>query len=219
MLNKIDNISAGSEYGKTSRSAGYIGNFASAYTHRVDNHDSVNISPALQFLNQVHWRLKEFKHVENEKLFLSFIVSDVEFQTSVDLINFEQLKYLNYHTIKNFKISTEPKSILFDYSAKIYEVRYDNEPELINFSALNVFFQRVFDLRINRELTRNDKFILDDLVNGLTTGLKTEFVQLNNQIFIFVNKLVGIKIHTKEKTDSNFNESLIIKSIKITDAK
>ena len=219
MLNKIDNVSAGSEYGKTGRSTGYIGNFASAYTHRVDYHDSVNISPALQFLNQVRWRLKEFKHVANEKLYLSFIVSDVEFQTTVDLINIDQLKYLNYHSIKEFKLIDEPKKILSDYSVKITEVHYDNEPVLINFSALNVFFQRVLELRINRELTVSDKFILDELVNGLTTGLKTEFIQLNNQIFIFINKLVGIKIFSKEKADSEFNESLIIKSINISDAK
>ncbi|MCL5030668.1 MAG: hypothetical protein M1480_16775 [Bacteroidetes bacterium] len=219
MLNKIDNVSAGSEYGKTGRPSGYIGNFASAYTHHVDYHDSVNISPALQFLNQVQWRLKEFKHVANEKLYLSFIASEVEFQTSVDLINIDQLKYLNYHTIKEFKLSNESKTILSDFSAKISEVRYDNEPVLINFSALNVFFQRVLELRINRELTRSDKFIFDELVDGLTTGLKTEFIQLNNQIFIFINKLVGIKINSKEKAESDFNESLIIKNLKISDAK
>ncbi len=219
MLNKIDNISAGSEYGKTGRPTGYVGNFASAYTHRVDYHDSVNISPALKFLNQVRWRLKEFKHVENEKILLSFIISDVEFRTSVDLINIEQLKYLNYHTIKDFALTSEHKIISSDYSAKIIEVNYDNEPELINFSALNVFFQRVLEMRINRELTRNDKFILDELVNGLTTGLKAEFIQLNSQILIFVNKLIGIKIHSKAKADSDFNETLIIKSVKISDAK
>ncbi len=219
MLNKIDNISAGSEYGKAGKSPGYIGNFASAYTHRVDYHDSVNISPALQFLNQVHWRLKEFKHVANEKLLLCFLVSDIEFQTTIDLINLDQLKFLNYHLIKEFNSNDESKKIISDLSVKISDIHYDKEPMLINFSALNVFLQKILELRINRELTRSDKFVFDDLVKGLTTGMKTEFFQLNNQIFIFVDKLVGIKINIKEKGDSDFNETIIFKSIKVSDAK
>lgn len=218
MLNKIDNISPGSEYSKASRPSGFAGGIASAYVRQSYVHDSVDISPALQFLNVVRWRLKAFKHVAKEKLFLDFILSDIEFQTTIDLVSIERADELNYHIIKEGNESNFNNKIISDLSVKIENIQYDNEPVLKNLSALNVFFQRVFIQRIYRELTPNDKYIIDEMVSGISTGMKDEFEYLNNQLFIFLEKLEGIKIDKRDRRSVDFADALTFKSIRLINA-
>ena len=63
MLDKISNISAGSEYGRSANTGSFNGLIGGAYNKKIGSHDSVNISPALKLLNQVNWKLKDFKHI------------------------------------------------------------------------------------------------------------------------------------------------------------
>jgi hypothetical protein len=218
MLNKIDNISPGSEYSKANKPSGFSGNLAAGYVHQSYVHDSVNISPALQYLNLVGWKLKEFKHIAKEKLFLDFILSDIEFQTTIDLVSIEKADALYYHVIKEDSEHYYKSKIISDLAVRIDNIQYDEEPTLINLSALNVFFQRIFKQRIYRELTQNDKYILDELVSGISSGIKEEFEYLNNQLFIFLEKLEGIKIDNKEPNSSDTNEIVTIKSIRLINA-
>ncbi len=218
MLNKIDNISAGSEYSKSARPSGFGINAASAYNRRADIHDSVNISPALQFLNQVNWRLKEFKHSANEKLFLDFIVSSIEFRTTIDLVNINLLGSLDYNLIKEGSPAVSTSKIYSDLSSAIGEINYDTVPVLINFSALNVFFGRVFDMHIYRELTRSDSYIFEELLNGIGNGIRNEFDQLNSQVFIFLDKLINIKKESRSSGEADFDKVITIKSVKVINA-
>jgi hypothetical protein len=218
MLNKIDNISPGSEYSKASRPLGFSANLASAYVRQSFIHDSVNISPALQFLNLVHWRLKEFKHIAKEKLFLNFILSDIEFQTTIDLVSIEGADDINYHIIKEGKESDFNNNIVSNLSVKIQNVQYDKEEVLINLSALNVFFQRFFNQRIYRELTQSDKYIIDELMSGISTGVNEELKYVNNHLFIFLEKLEDIRIDKKDRKNINQSEIVTVKSIKILNA-
>jgi hypothetical protein len=214
MLNKIDNISPGSEYSKASRPVGSSGSLASAYVRQSYVHDSVNISPALQYLNQVRWRLKEFKHVAKEKLFLDFILSDIEFQTTIDLDIVERADYLSYHITKLGNETNLNNKIISDLSVKIENIQYD-DALLLNLSALNVFYQRIFNQRIYRELTQNDKYVIDELVNGISDGMQDEFEHLNNQLFIFLEKLEGIRIDKKGRKDFNQTDIVTVKSIRL----
>jgi hypothetical protein len=215
MLNKIDNISPGSEFSKASRPIGFSGNFATAYVRQSYIHDSVNISPALQFLNLVRWKLKEFKHIAKEKLFLDFILSDIEFQTTIDLVGIERADDLNYHIIKEGSQSDYNNKIVSDFSIKIENIRYDNEQELINLSALNVFFQRIFGQRNYNELTENDQFILNELLRGISAGIEEEFEYLNNQLFVFLEKLEGIRRDKIVLRELNQSKIVSIKSIRL----
>lgn len=215
MLNKIDNISPGSEYSKANRPVGFSGNLATAYVRQSYIHDSVNISPALQFLNLVRWRLKDFKHISKEKLFLDFVLSDIEFQTTIDLVNIGRLDDLNYHIIKEGNESHNTSRIISDLSVKIENIKYDNERLLINLSSFNVFFQRIFNQRIYSELTNSDKYIIDELMSGISAGIREEFEYLNNQLFNFIDKLEGVRVDKRYRNDINNNEILTFKSIKI----
>ncbi len=215
MLEKINNISAGSDFTKAVRSSNIGSVLSSAYTRKVDAHDSVDISPAFKFLNSVNWKLKEFKHIVNEKLYLAFILSGVEFRTVIDLVNFEKLSLLNYTVLKETKKGKSAFRMTTDLSVRIERPDYEAGPVLINFSALNVFFQRAFGLNMFREITREEKYLFDDLLQGISFGIKEEFLRLNNHILIFMDKLTGLKVSRQEVPTKDYGETVVIKKFKV----
>ena len=219
MLNKIENISSGSEFSKASRPMGFSGGIASAYVRQTYAHDSVNISPALQFLNLVRWKLKEFKHIAKEKLFLDFVLSDIEFQTTIDLISIESADDLNYHVIKEGNQLNYNGKIISDISVNIDNTEYGKDLELINLSALNVFFQRIFNQKNFNELNQNDQYLIEEIINGISAGIEEEFEYLNNQLFIFLEKLEGIRIDKKDIRKLNKSKIVNVKSIRLINAK
>ena len=84
------------------------------------------------------------------------------------------------------------------------QINYSAEPVLINFSALNVFFQRAFGLNIFREISREEKYFFDDLLDGVFNGIREEFMSLNSQ-----------RIGKKEVSPKEYGEIVVIKKFKV----
>jgi len=215
MLEKINNISTKSDYSHGGHGSNFGTFLGSAYTRKVVQHDSADISPAFKFLNSVRWKLKEFRYITGEKLFLGFILSDIEFNTVIDLLNFEGINVLNYNVIKEIKEGNPNKKIIADLSVKVENINYFEEPVLINFSALNIFFQRVFNLDINREISREEKYFFDELLEGIFYGIQEEFILLNSHILIFLDKLSGQRITKREDSKKDYGETLVIKKFRV----
>ncbi len=217
MLDKISNISAGSEYGRSVNTGSFNGLIGGVYNKKIGSHDSVNISPALKFLNQVNWKLKDFKHVVNEKLSLSFLVSDLEFQTTIDLVNILNINSVEYRIIKERKGTNWKSRTYLDIVSIPDKIKYSEEPYLINFSALNLLFQRIFDINVFNEITDKDRFLIEELLRDIKFGINDEFNYLNSFLFTFVDKLTGIKIVKREEVNGNA-ELNYIKKIKVLNA-
>ncbi|MHB1687358.1 MAG: hypothetical protein ACYCVH_08285 [Ignavibacteriaceae bacterium] len=216
MLNKIDNISAGSDYNKASKTAN-SGNLLNInFARRLDLHDKVDFSPSLKFVNQINWKLKEFKHIVNDKLFLDFVVSNIEFKTTIDLANFNKLEILNYLVIKEVDKDNVRKKIIADISSYIGKINYNQDPLLIKFLSLNLFFRRVEESNLSGDITVRDKFVLENFVNDIINGIMKEFDLLNNQIFIFLDKLANLKLSVAEKDKNNPGDLLVIKKISVS---
>ena len=91
--------------------------------------------------------------------------------------------------------------------------------ELINLSALNVFFQRIFNQKNFKELNQNDQYLIEEIINGISAGIEEEFEYLNNQLFIFLEKLEGIRIDKKDIRKLNKSKIVNVKSIRLINAK
>ncbi|HED08913.1 MAG TPA: hypothetical protein ENI57_12395 [Ignavibacteria bacterium] len=217
MVDKINKINTGSDFSKSRGPKIYRAGIHSKYKPAFDRHDSVDISPAFKYLIHVHWRLKNFKYDTDEKLFIDFIVSGIEFQLTVDLMNFNKLSSFNYRLYKEIVNGTKKCKIACDVTSKIEWINYDHNSELINFSALNIFFNRIFDQNIYNGLTNDDQYFIDDLVDGIIQGIKNEFVQLNNQVLIFFDRLTGKRIPNNLLTIEDNLEPILINKIKIID--
>ncbi len=217
ILDKIDKINTGRDYSKSTRNKIYGAGFQSKYKPALDRHDSVDISPAFKYLIQVNWRLKNFKYDADEKLFIDFIVSGIEFKLTVDLMNFDKLSSFNYRLLREDASGERKHKIAADVTSKIEWINYDRDPELINFSAVNIFFNRIFSQNIFNDLNREDKYFLDSLVEGIVHGIREEFAQLNNQVLIFFDRLTGKKIPNNISTINDDLEPVLINKIKIID--
>lgn len=219
MLDKINNITSGGDYAKSVKPQIFNSVLGAAYRQGIDSHDSADISPAFKYLTQVHWRLKGLKFNAEEKVYLSFILSGIEFQLSIDLLNFSKLTSLNYHLSKEGGNGVTKKKITADINTKVEWIDYNKEPELLNLSAINVFFNRVLEQNIYSALTeKDDKYFFEDLLDGIMQGIRDEFNHLNNQVFIFFDKLTGKRIPNNPKINDDYTEPVIINKIKIFDA-
>ncbi len=216
ILNKIDNISARSDYNNASKATN-SGNLLNVnFARRLDMHDKVDFSPSLRYVNKINWKLKEFKHVVNEKIYLDFVVSNLEFQTTIDLANFSNLELLNYLVMKETDNYKTKKKIITDISSYIGKTNYNQETVYIKFLSLNLFFQRVEDSNLSGDLIGRDKFAVDNFVNDIINGIMKEFDLLNNQIFIFIDKLAKLKLGIAEKNTNNKSDLLVIKKINVS---
>ncbi len=87
---------------------------------------------------------------------------------------------------------------------------------IVPFNNLNLFFQKVEEFGLTGDTNLNDQYILDNLVIDYLNGMVKEFEQLNNQVFIFLDKLAGIKLGTDRKINLSKNDILIIKQISVS---
>ena len=113
------------------------------------------------------------------------------------LISIESADDLNYHVIKEGNQLNYNGKIISDISVNIDNTSME-KTELINLSALNVFFQRIFNQKNFKELNQNDQYLIEEILNGISAGIEEEFEYLNNQLFIFLEKLEGIRIDKKD---------------------
>ncbi len=215
MLDKINNISASNEYGRTGNSNSFSNVLNSVYNKKADAYDSVNISPAMLYLTQIGWRLKEFKHTVNEKIYIVFVASDIEFQTTIDLTEFNNITKLDYRIVKEKNGDNWRSKIFLEITSFIEKIKYDMEPRIINFSGLNVFLHRIFDKNIYHEVTDEDTYLINDLLANTLPGIINEFEAMNNFLFIFVEKLTGIKLNFNKNDNYENKEPISIKRIKV----
>jgi hypothetical protein len=218
MLDKIKNIDSGSDYrGPGSQFLLKKNPYQRHYSRGTELHDSVNISPALLFLNQINWKLKDFKHEVNEKLFIDFIVSNIEFQTNIEIVSLNSLHSLNYNIIKGNEEDKKGK-ILAQLSVNLDGVDYERDDLIVNFNTLHVFLERLFKLNIETELSVGDSLALKNLLDGLMSGIKNELDHVNSLLFIFFDKLTGIKLKNDDRWE-DVPEPVSIKKIKLINAK
>ena len=214
MLHKIINISAGSDF-KKSNGAGNQNKFLkrNAYSS-FQFHDSIIFSPALQFLTNVQWQLKEISHLSKGKLAISFITSDIEFQTVVDLPNIESIKTLDYKVIKDNSEDETSDPMLVEVEVRIEGINEESLPHRVTLDTLENLFHRLFVFKVENQLNRTNSVMLTELIGDLLDDLKTEFDQVNNRLFSFIEKLTESKILGGNKIDLNGIEPIKINLIR-----
>ncbi len=214
MLNKIINISAGSDFNKSSGS-GSQNRFLrrNAYS-TFQFHDSIIFSPALQYLTNIHWHLKEISHITKGKLSISFIADNIEFQTVVDLPNIDSMKSIDYKIIKDNPDDSLGNQMLVEVDVRVEGISEETLPHAVTLHTIEKLFNKLFVLKIENQLIRTNSVMLTELIGDLLEDLKTEFDQVNNHLFNFIEKLTESKISTGNRTDLKGIEPLKINLIR-----
>ena len=214
MLNKIINISAGSDFKKSSGNGSKNRFLRRNVFSSFQFHDSIIFSPALQYLTNIKWRLKEISHMSKGKLAISFIADDIEFQTVVDLPNIESIKTIDYKVIKDNPVDKSANPMLIELEVRVEGINEDNLPQTVILNALEKLFNKIYSLKIENQLTRTNSVMLSDLIGDLLDDLKFEFDQVNNHLFNFIEKLTESKIFAGDKIDIRGIEPIKINLIR-----
>ena len=207
MLNRIVNITAGSDFKnapKKTQSQRYErGNFYQIF----EGHDSISISPAYNFLTRHKWKIKEL-NAEDEKLYIDFILGDFEFAASINLGQINQISTIEYTVIKEKEIDNLINKIAVTFIVNLSKIDYSEADYHYSLTNIDAFFNRIMYLKLRGDLTVSDRKAIDGLLDGLGRAIQADFDLINNGLFIFISKYFNIK--TSGSGGGIFNSDSVI---------
>ncbi|QQS35520.1 MAG: hypothetical protein IPM56_14900 [Ignavibacteriales bacterium] len=217
MLAKILNITPGSGFKNSSKAPGLMKYIKGSRSSFISMNDSVNFSPAIQFLSRIEWQLKELSQTVNEKLLLTFAVHNIEFRVVIDISVISRLSFVTYEISRNRTGSSKEKTQIVITSI-LEEFSYDENSILLNLSALNILFDRYDMMNLTEELNGIDVATMSYLADDLANRLQSEFQYINKLLFIFIEKLTGKKVSDVQKKNNGKDSLIIIEKMKTINA-
>lgn len=214
MLERILNISAGSDYkNSTSKSGHYHRSSQFLTTLQSSLSDTISLSPATAFLSSVHWHLKKLSN-EKEKYVIVFDFDGFEFTA-----NFGQPDILVSHSI-DYEVRKKIERIARTYDAYMQIAcaisdQREKPGSRVSLPELNLFVQDLSELEeltysLNAETIEVKKKFYQR--NEL---LQTEFNYLNSCLVEFLEKYLSIKYNFTAGAQ-NQTDSLLLRKVQIT---
>lgn len=207
MLNRIPNITAGSDFKSAAKQSKSVKYGRTPIYHVYDGHDSINISPAYNFLVKHNWKIKEL-NIEDEKVYIHFILSGFDFSTTIPLRQINQLADIEYAVTKEKEINGVMNKVTADFLVNLSKINYNENEYQFALTKLDSFFNRLIGIKDEVDIASLDRLLIDRLLEGLAKGIQDEFDSINNGLFIFVEKYFNIKI--SGWSNKAFNNSFII---------
>jgi len=196
MLEKIVNISAGSDYKQSSRPGkqSAVSNYISSY-HAVSN-DSISLSPATSFLSGIGWKLKKIQN-EKEKLRIVFSFDDFDFSTAIipgEIIQLRRIDYeIKYSTVSYtgvVNMNVEISSPLNLEGAESIQVK-------LHLPELKSFFGTILSSFSFKTDVSSSDYEVQKLFVEMENVLQTEFNYINKGLINFLEKYLSLKISFK----------------------
>ena len=198
MLEKIVNISAGSDYKQSSKSGARskVSHYISEY-HQVGN-DSISLSPATAFLSVIGWKLKKIQ-IDKEKIHIGFSFDDVDFSTAINPGELFQLQRIVY----SIKYSLDSFTGLIDVNIKISSPLISDNSESIqvklHLPELKNFFDSIISSSEYKLHASSDTYEIQNIFSNMEHALRSEFNYINKSLISFLEKFLSIKINMKHE--------------------
>ncbi len=218
MLSRIINISTNPDFKQSRKSQGFGKYFSGSASHNTDIHDSVTLSPALLFLNEIKWHLKDINQTQSEKMMLVFLVLGLEFSTTIDLLNLNYLDKLEYDVLKERELNGDFTKALARFSVKINPVNFEEFDDIVLFKGFKSLFDRLFLLDMDCELNASESKVIHNLLDGINGEIRYEFDYINSGILSFIEKLKGINVPRFKLLADGHGNSVTLLKIKTSNA-
>lgn len=213
MLERIINITPGSDYNRASRNPKYGKKF-SLYTNfqSGSSNDSIQISPATAYLAHIKWKLKKFSN-DQEKMGIVFEFDGFEFVTHFSLGEIVQLNRIDYDVMKEIenlgnlvKVSSKMSVLLNEHSDQNIFIEHMN--------YLSEFYSRLMNSGLRKPSIITDVSMLRNMTVDIYKELTGEFNYINSCLLRFIEKYSSQKISVPLKSGTDETE-LIIKSVNL----
>ena len=209
MLNRIINITPGSDY-KHSGNSSNMQNDASKNASNSNNpSDSVELSSAIKFLMQIGWQLRKLKHFSDEKMELVFFCSGIEFQTIIDISDPNFPSKFDY-VLKKEKLYQEKEKHMEIFLSSFLMNINNNLKKPSELNELNNFFDTLFNLGQDRE-GFPPNFDLNEFSKEFE-NISSEINDINNFLIQFIEIITETTIVLKNP-DLQTNQSVVIDKV------
>lgn len=213
MLEKIVNISAGSDYKQSSKSGSYskVSRYLSDY-HPSGN-DSISLSPATSYLSVIGWKLKKIL-IDKEKIHIGFSFDNFDFSTAINPNDISQMHRIDY----TIKYSLDTYTGMVDLNIKISSVLVSEKQENIqvklHLPQLKKFLESVFSSSGYNSALSSENFEVQQVFTSMENELNREFNYVNGRLISFLEKFLTIKINLNQER-TNFSNKLELDFLQI----
>ncbi|MCX6151069.1 MAG: hypothetical protein NTX22_11125 [Ignavibacteriales bacterium] len=194
MLEKITNINPDSNYKGEKKSGNFLPAFSKANKHFDLGNDAIHISPAMHFVLEKGWHLRELKEFSGRKIFVSFIFVDFEIQSEIDFDKLLLSKKIVYKIIKTKELNGSRRKLMLVLNFnlnKSFEI-IDDQNLLFNLRELEILFDRISQLDIKSELNCFDTSAIRNLMDDIYKGLTFEFNYITTNLLLFFERVTKL---------------------------
>ena len=194
MLERIVNVDSNFDFKRQQKKSPHFDKaFLSATEAKGTSADSANFSAAAVFLQRIHWRLLKFKLFNSEKVALSFVVDNIEFETELEF---------------SAQSTGRQKFCVYDYffeegkrlrCGTNYSLVRKSTHEVAEYSSLSLDNTKIyFDRAVNDSVHQDIPFSTIPEISwyeGILSGLEIEFDNIYTGALIFVEKVLNEITH------------------------
>ncbi|MFH0734182.1 MAG: hypothetical protein V1773_07745 [bacterium] len=214
MLDKVLNINANKPYADKKTAVRTYEKFVrDPHTREFFPKDSIVFSPAAVYLSKLNWFVKEVKFTTDNKVHLVFYISEFEFQTNIDFLNFysniRQEFKINKKNIGDYKDSL----LSVNLSIKKQEVVINDSIENYRLTGVKNLFSRINNMNLGTKLKRTDSYALNGLIDGIKEELTYEIEQIQSAVYTFIQKFDKFKFNENYIFEDDGSDILIIERI------
>lgn len=213
MLDKIENISQNAPYsGGNNPKQNSDKNFYREFEQRMSAQDKIKLSPAAYYLTRINWQIKDLNYKTSDKVSITFIANNLEFETEVDFLLFYNEKRQKF-IISRLLEEDGGKKYSFFISVKKKAVVINEDAEVSQLNAISGMFDKALLLEIMEYEYKPESVFIEELLTGLKQNLEKEFDYVVSTLFTLLYKLKNYKIIDNYKFEEDKEEAFIIEKI------
>jgi hypothetical protein len=213
MLDKIENISQNAPYsGGNNPKQNSDKNFYREFEQRMSAQDKIKFSPAAYYLTRINWQIKDLNYKTSDKVSITFIANNLEFETEVDFLSFYNEKRQRF-TISRLLEEDGGKKYSFFISVKKKAVIINEDADVSQLNAIGGMFDKALLLEIMEYEYKPESVFIEELLTGLKQNLEKEFDYVVSTLFTLLYKLKNYKIIDNYKFEEDKEEAFVIEKI------
>lgn len=187
--------------------------------NRSGSEDSFYKSDGFNFIKSINWEIKEFKRINEDSAFLSFVFDDFKFDTHLNHSSIAFLRKNTYNitnqptffkpSILGFLAKKESKLICSVFDVSINNVVSDVKIELEGLPNIKELYRRVYSISDSVYMVDFADYQLNYLTEGIYDGIVSELANINLGVLSFINKMLNLNFSRATATKLTTSLDLI----------
>ncbi len=191
MLEGITNINPDSAYKGEKKKVVFYPAASRGQKPAGHGEDSISLSPSLHFLLEKNWNPVQLKEISSHKIFLHFILSELEFKIELDIDKVQLEKKFLYKVISSNEIEKTKTLIQVEFKPALDFLPSKYESPLHNLVSFHSLFKKVRDYNLISQINSIDTDAVRNLLEGIEKGIINELNHITSGVLQLYEKISG----------------------------